>query len=204
MPDQTVHVVDDDEGVRESLRFLLRSAGIKVEAHESADAMLAALPTIRAGCIVTDIRMPGLSGLELLKHIRALSTPVPVIVITGHGDVPLAVEAMKHGAADFLEKPFDDERLLSSVRAALDGRAQAVRQEADKRAILARAESLTPREHQVLQGMVAGHANKQIAFDLSISPRTVEVYRANVMAKMDAPSLSELVRMAISAGLMKD
>jgi two-component system, LuxR family, response regulator FixJ len=152
--------------------------------------------------VITDVRMPGMSGIDLLRRLRELKIDVPVIVITGHGDVPLAVEAMKIGAADFLEKPFDDDALLASVRSALkrqDGDAKRSSERAD---IEARLSALSKRERDVLDGLIAGHANKQIAFDLGISPRTVEIYRANLMNKMQAGSLSELVRMALISGAL--
>lgn len=199
----TVLVVDDDDGVRQSLAFLLRSARLPVETYASATELIAKLPAGQAGCIITDVRMPGMSGIDLLRHVQSLPQPVPVIIITGHGDVPLAVEAMKYGAMDFLEKPFDDDALLNAVRAALDTRHQTERQDSERAETLTRLASLTVRERQVLDGLVAGRANKIIAFDLSISPRTVEIYRANVMTKMQAQSLSDLVRMALVAGLLE-
>lgn len=200
--DGIVHVIDDDDALRESLAFLLKSARVPAATYESADAFLAQLATVQGGCVVTDIRMPGISGIDLLKRLRELNNPIPVIVITGHGDVPLAVEAMKHGASDFLEKPFDDDLLLGAVRAALanqqvDSERQALRAE-----IAQRLAQLSTRERQVLDGLVAGNPNKMIAYDLGISPRTIEIYRANVMTKMEAGSLSELVRMALTAGVL--
>jgi len=197
-----VHIIDDDDAVRDSLTFLLNTAGIKVRSHPSAGAFLDALAGAQLKCVITDVRMPGMSGIDLLRRLRELKIEVPVIVITGHGDVPLAVEAMKIGAADFLEKPFDDDALLASVRSALarqDGDAKRSSERAD---IEARLSALSKRERDVLDGLVAGHANKQIAFDLGISPRTVEIYRANLMNKMQAGSLSELVRMALIAGAL--
>jgi len=196
-----VHVIDDDEAVRESLSFLLRTAQIEVQSHASAAGFLAELPTLRPGCIITDVRMPGLSGIDLLRRLKELKVHVPVIVITGHGDVPLAVEAMKAGAADFLEKPFDDEVLLASVRSALKLQDGQVRRDSERADIESRLAALSSRERDVLVGLIAGHANKVIAFDLGISPRTVEIYRANLMNKMQAASLSELVRMALIAGI---
>jgi two-component system, LuxR family, response regulator FixJ len=202
MADQpSVHVIDDDEAMRDSLAFLLQSANIPVRTHESAVAFLAALPGVRSGCIVTDIRMPEIDGLELLRRLKQLGVHLPVIVITGHGDVPLAVEAMRVGAADFLEKPFDDDVLLAAVRAALAREHEESRRHAEKADIVRRAATLSPRERQVLEGLVAGKPNKVIAYDLGISPRTIEIYRANVMDKMQAASLSELVRMALAANL---
>ncbi len=194
-----VQIIDDDEAMRDSVQFLLDTAGIKSVAHESAVAFLDTLSGEPA-CIVTDIRMPGLSGLDLIKELRARGIGTPVIVVTGHGDVPLAVEAMKLGAADFLEKPFPDEMLLGAVRAALNRREKEEQQASLRRVYAERLETLSERERQVLTGLVAGNANKAIAFDLGISVRTVEVYRANVMTKMQAASLSELVRMALIVG----
>ena len=197
-----VHVIDDDDAVRDSLAFLLRSAKLDVRTHESATAFLDALPQAGTGCIVTDVRMPDLSGIELLKRLRDASISVPVIVITGHGDVQLAVEAMKAGAADFLEKPFDDEMLLAAVRSALGTAEKGARVEAAHAVLHERLATLSGRERDVLDGLVAGKPNKIIAYDLGISPRTVEIYRANVMTKMQAASLSELVRIALQAGLL--
>jgi two-component system, LuxR family, response regulator FixJ len=197
-----VHVIDDDSAMRQSMEFLLRTVNIRAQTYESAADFLKALPRSGTGCIITDVRMPGMSGLELLRKLKELEVALPVIVITGHGDVPLAVEAMKCGASDFIEKPFDDEALLASVRAALkvqDGQAE---QQAARTAVAARVASLSARERQVLEGLVAGLPNKTIAFDLGISPRTVEIYRANVMTKMAATSLSELVRMALVGGVL--
>jgi two-component system response regulator FixJ len=195
-----VHVVDDDEAMRDSLLFLLETAGIEARAYDSALAFLEALPGLERGCIVTDIRMPGMSGLELVGRLNELGISDPVIVITGHGDVPLAVEAMKAGVADFIEKPFDDRQLLSAVREAL-ARSGGIRaEEAERREVGERLASLSQRERQVLAALVDGKPNKIIAYDLGISARTVEIYRANVMTKMRAGSLSELVRMALLAG----
>jgi two-component system response regulator FixJ len=200
---QVVHVIDDDVGVRQSLAFLLSTAGLAVRVHESAVAFLAALPSAQDGCIVTDVRMPGMDGLELQRRLREKKIGLPVIVMTGHGDVALAVEAMKAGAADFIEKPFDDEILLSAIRAALARHAQSAESEGRRTAIRARLGLLSEREREVLDGLVAGKPNKIIAYDLGISARTVEVYRANVMTKMQADSLSELVRMVLLSGGIK-
>ena len=199
-----VHVIDDDEAMRQSLAFLFRTARIQAETYDSATAFLNMLPQIKAGCVVTDVRMPGLSGIDLLRRLRELNSALPVIVITGHGDVPLAVEAMKFGAVDFLEKPFDDEVLLGAVRSALNTRANDQERQALKAAINDRLASLSNRERDVLEGLVAGNPNKTIAYDLGISPRTVEIYRANVMTKMQAASLSDLVRMALVGGILGD
>ena len=199
-----VHVIDDDDAVRDSLSFLLASAGFAVSAHESATAFLDMLPRLPAdsGCIITDVRMPGLSGLDLLQRLKDIGLAIPVIVVTGHGDVPLAVEAMKSGAFDFFEKPFDDDILLSAVEAALDLNERNSRRRVEQAEIEVRLSALTTRERQVLEGLVVGQVNKTIAFDLGISPRTVEIYRANVMTKMQAASLSELVRMALTASII--
>jgi two-component system response regulator FixJ len=197
-----VHVIDDDEAMRQSLAFLLGTVGMKVQTYESAMAFLAVAPEIKSGCIITDVRMPEVSGLDLLRRVRELELGIPVIMITGHGDVPLAVEAMKIGALDFLEKPFDDEVLLASVRSALTQLDQDQRRQTERSDIQGRLETLSNRERDVLQGLVAGHANKQIAYDLGISPRTIEIYRANLMTKMQASSLSNLVRMALIAGIL--
>lgn len=194
-----VHVIDDDEAVRESIDFLLRSAGLSVRTYDSATSFLDATPKIGAGCVITDVRMPGLTGIDLLRRLQEMQIGLPVIVITGHGDVPLAVEAMKCGAVDFLEKPFDDDVLLASVRAALNRSEESAAVEAERAEIRARIGALTQRERDVLEGLVAGHPNKIIAFKLEISPRTVEIYRANLMTKMKAGSLSELVRMTLVA-----
>ena len=197
--DYTVHIVDDEEPVRKSLAFLLTVYGFTVRLHDSASAFLATAPAIRNGCLITDLRMPDMSGVELLQRLRHLPTRIPAIVITGHGDVPMAVEAMKAGALDFIEKPFEDETLIQAIKRAADEIARTA-QGKDIASISARFASLSEREREVLSGVVAGLANKTIAFDLDISPRTVEVHRANVMAKMDARSLPELVRMAMAAG----
>ena len=192
-----VHIIDDDEGLRESLAFLLRAAQLEVRSFDSAKTFLDALPDAPVGCIITDIRMPDMSGIELLRRLKELKLGIPVIVITGHGDVPLAVEAMKIGAADFFEKPFNDDQLVASVRAALQQQQAQTKRGAERVEIEHRISTLSPREKNVLAGLIEGRANKQIAFDLGISPRTVEIYRANLMNKMQADSLSDLVRMAL-------
>jgi two-component system response regulator FixJ len=195
--DGVVHVIDDDADVRQSLAFLLSTAGLAVRVHDSAVAFLKVLPEIKDGCVVTDVRMPGIGGLELQRRLGELEKRLPVIVMTGHGDVPLAVEAMKAGAIDFIEKPFDDEVMLSAIRVALGRQADDRERHAQAAAIQERIARLSDRERDVLDRLVAGKANKVIAYELGISPRTVEVYRANVMTKMQADSLSELVRMAL-------
>jgi two-component system response regulator FixJ len=205
MPSESdiVHVIDDDEASRQSLAFLLESAKIGVRTYASATMFLDLMSSMSASCVVTDVRMPGMSGIDLLRRLKELGIEVPVIVITGHGDVPLAVEAMKIGAADFLEKPFDDEVLLASVRSALRQRDGEKKRHRERSEIDTRLAALSNRERDVLKGLVAGRANKQIAYDLGISPRTVEIYRANLMNKMHAASLSELVRMALIAGMLE-
>jgi len=197
---QIVHVIDDDVAVRQSMAFLLSTAGYAVRVHESAVAFLQALPDFEDGCVITDIRMPSMDGLELQSHLKSMKVGLPVIVITGHGDIALAVQAMKAGAIDFIEKPFDDDVLLAAIRSALARNLHNVEREAKFAEIGRRLKSLSDREREVLEGLVAGKPNKIIAHDLGISARTVEVYRANVMTKMCADSLSELVRMAILSG----
>lgn len=194
-----VHIVDDDDAVRQSLAFLLSSAGLPVRLYDSATAFLAGLASVQGGCLITDVRMPGMTGLELLHALKAKACGLPAIVITGHGDVPLAVEAMKAGAIDFIEKPFDQEAILSAVQSAFDHAERKERGGEDRAAVAAKLASLSERERQVLEGLIAGHPNKTIAYDLGISPRTVEVYRSNLMTKMEAKSLSELIRMTLLA-----
>jgi len=202
--DPVVHVIDDDDAVRDSLDFVFDTAGLPVLTWESAAAFLDGFDAAEAGCIVTDVRMPDMTGLELVEALKARGVATPVIVITGHADVPLAVEAMKAGVVDFIEKPFENQRLLGAVRAALARPRSgltlpAAQSDKERQEVAERIADLSGRERQVLEGIVAGHANKVIAYDLGISPRTVEVYRANVMTKMRARSLSELVRMALLA-----
>ncbi|MFY9601784.1 MAG: response regulator FixJ [Pseudolabrys sp.] len=199
-----VHVIDDDDAARDSLSFLLRTAKIEARTYETAPAFLAANKTLSLGCVITDVRMPEMTGIELLRRLREGGSDIPVIVITGHGDIPLAVEAMKFGAADFFEKPYDDESLLAAVRTALNRQEGAAQKMAQRSILDERLATLSHRERQVLEGLVAGKPNKIIAFDHDISPRTVEVYRANVMTKMQASSLSELVRMALTAGILNE
>jgi two-component system response regulator FixJ len=198
-PSAVVHLIDDDLDVRQSLAFLLATAGLAVKVYDSADLFLGCFGTLEPGCVVSDVRMPGIDGLELQRRLKALGDPFPVVIMTGHADVSLAVEAMKAGAADFIEKPFDDERLLSAIRSALDRHDRQGRRETEVLQIQAKLRALTGREHEVLDGLVAGLPNKTIAYDLGLSPRTVEVHRANVMTKMGARSLSDLVRMALAA-----
>jgi len=196
---EIVHIIDDDVAIRQSLSFLLASEGILVRVYESASAFLSTLTDVTTGCIVTDVRMPGMDGIELLRRLKERGAPLPVIVITGHADVMLAVESMKNGAFDFIEKPFDDAAFIAAIQAALfsAGKSGAPGQEMDAE-VQARFALLSQRERQVLDGLVAGKANKVIAKALEISPRTVEIYRANLMTKMQAQSLPELVRMSLS------
>ena len=197
--ERSVHVIDDDEAVRDSLAFLFDSAGVPVRTYESAVAFLEGTGGGVDGCVVTDVRMPDMSGLDLLRELVSRGVTAPVVVITGHGDVPLAVEAMKAGAFDFLEKPFDDERLLSLVSRAME-RVSGQTLSDEQIAIRTRIARLSQRERQVLKGLVDGQLNKTIAWELGISARTVEVYRAKLMAKMEAGAFAELVRMALLAG----
>lgn len=197
-----VHLIDDDECVRQAVAFLLSSAGLAVRVHESAVAFLDVLPTLQPGCIVSDVRMPGMDGLELQRRLKSLGVKLPMIIMTGHADVSLAVEAMKAGAVDFIEKPFDDELILSAIRAALDLYDKTGYRETEIAQTRAKLKTLSVREREVLDGLLAGHPNKTIAYDLGLSARTVEVHRASLMIKMGATSLSELVRMALVAGLL--
>jgi two-component system response regulator FixJ len=199
-----VYIIDDDEAMRDSLSFLLDSAGYRVTLFETATSFLEALTRLEFGCIVSDVRMPGIDGIELLKRMKAAGSKFPILIMTGHGDVPLAVEAMKLGAVDFLEKPFEDDRLVAMIEGAIRQADTSARTEAMTQDITARIASLSPRERQVMDGLIAGLSNKLIAREYDISPRTIEVYRANVMTKMQANSLSELVRLAMRAGLLND
>lgn len=199
-----VHVVDDDLAVRQSLAFLLASDGLPVRLHASADAFLANVAEPPEGCIVTDVRMPGTDGIEFLRRLKAKGFSAPVIVMTGHADVPLAVEAMKEGAIDFVEKPFSDDQFLAIIRRALERREQASASDERAAAFRVRIASLSARERQVLQGLVAGKPNKVIADDLGLSHRTVEIHRAHLMAKVQAASFSELVRIAFYSGITRN
>ena len=199
-----VYVIDDDEAMRDSLNFLLDSSGFEVVLFEHAQSFLEHLPSLSFGCVVSDVRMPGIDGIELLKRMKAAGSSFPILVMTGHGDVPLAVEGMKLGAVDFLEKPFEDERLVAMIETAIRQAEPAAKNESITQDILGRIASLSPRERQVMDGLMAGLSNKLIAREYDISPRTIEVYRANVMTKMGANSLSELVRLAMRAGALKD
>ncbi len=195
--DPMVHVVDDDPALRDSLAFMLETNDITTRLYASAVELLeAADEKTLEGCILTDVRMPDMSGIELVRQLRARGVILPVVVMTGHADVPLAIEAIRAGVQNFIEKPFTDEVLLDALRQALDNSSDGAASAAD-RLVVERLETLSTRERQVLDGLIAGHANKVIAYDLGISPRTVEVYRANVMTKMQVRSLSELVRVTV-------
>ncbi len=199
-----VYVIDDDPAMRDSLDFLLDAAGFKVAVFDSALTFIKSLPSLAVGCVVSDVRMPDMDGIDLLRHLNKEPKKLPIVIMTGHGDIPLAVEAMKLGAIDFLEKPFEDERLITMIKAALAQAASNSKNDSVAADIASRITSLSPRERQVLDGLIAGLSNKLIARDYDISPRTIEVYRANVMTKMQASSISELVRMAIRGGILKD
>jgi two-component system response regulator FixJ len=192
-----VHLIDDDEGVREALAILLTEAGFTVRSHKSGTDFLALLPAIEPGCIISDIRMPGIDGLELQQLLKKAKNTLPLIFITGHGDVQMAVQAMREGAMNFIEKPFDDTILIDAVRLALKTlRDNTAVEPAGE--VKTRIDSLTAREKQVLECLIMGKANKITAFDLNMSVRTVEVHRARIMQKMQAASLSELVRLVLS------
>lgn len=200
MTTQTVFIVDDDEAVRSSLKLLLKTLGVSAVAYASAPEFLAAFDASRAGCLVLDIRMPGMSGLELQQALNARGALLPIVFITGHGDVPMAVEAMREGAMDFLQKPFRDQDLIDRINKALE-RDRAGRELLSNRARLqARIAALSPREQQVLAQITQGKINKVIAADLDLSQRTVEIHRSRIMEKMGANSLAHLVRMVIDAG----
>lgn len=199
-----VYVIDDDEAMRDSLDFMLGTADFNVTLFDSAQSFLDTLSKVEFGCIVSDVRMPGIDGIELLKRLKAGPSSFPVVIMTGHGDIPLAVEAMKLGAVDFLEKPFEDDRLIGMIDAALKKAEPGLKNEAFTLEIASRIASLSPRERQVMDGLIGGLSNKMIAKEYDISPRTIEVYRANVMTKMQAGSLSELVRIAMRAGALRD
>lgn len=199
MTTQTVFIVDDDEAVRSSLKLLLKTLGLSAVTYASAPDFLAAFEPSQAGCLVLDIRMPGMSGLELQQELNARGALLPIIFITGHGDVPMAVEAMQHGAMDFLQKPFRDQDLIDRINKALE-RDRIGRELLDNRArILSLIESLTPREREVLEQVTQGKINKVIAAEMGLSQRTVEIHRARIMEKMGANSLAHLVRMVIDA-----
>lgn len=201
---QTVFVVDDDEAARESLRWLLESVGHKVRCYASAQDFMAACDRSAPGCLVLDVRMPGMSGLELQEQLKAQNWCLPVIIVTGHGDIPMAVRAMRGGAVDFLQKPYNDQTLLDRIQQALEICRQKRREHLQLARIQAAYRQLTPREAEVAAMVVTGKANKVIAIDLGLSHKTVESHRANVMEKMCAASLSDLVRMFVRLGLETD
>ncbi|WP_341898271.1 response regulator [Ferrovibrio terrae] len=204
MSGDTVFIVDDDEAVRESLAAVLDTQGLTAIGFASAEAFLLSYKPVPVGCAIIDLRMSGMDGLTLLEHLRGKGLMLPAVVVTGHGDVPLAVRAMKAGAIDFIEKPYTNATLLDAVRRGLDSARAGALIQLDQSDIKARLETLTGRERDVLRQLVIGNPNKIIAFHLSISPRTVEIHRANVMKKMGAESLSHLVRMALGGGLAGD
>jgi len=199
--ESTVFIVDDDEAVRDSLRALVETEGYAVQDFSSATGFLDGFVQPEAGCLVVDVRMPDMDGLALQAELADRGIGLPVIVVTGHGDVPLAVQAMKAGAVDFIEKPFNDQQMLDAIGRALEMAHDRQNQSSFAHEAKERVASLTPREAQVLEHLVAGHANKVIAYELGISPRTIEIHRAHVMEKMQARSLSDLVRMALEAGV---
>lgn len=194
-----VYLVDDDEEVRRALAFLLGTAGLAVRVYDSANALLEKLDITHFGCIVSDVRMPGIDGIQLLRELKSRGVTLPVIVMTGHADVALAVGAMKAGAVDFIEKPFSDDVLLDAISAAMANLGNAAGNASEASLVRSRIATLSDREKEVLEGLLAGNPNKTIAYDLGISPRTVEAHRASVMRKMSAASLSQLVRMALLA-----
>jgi len=201
MADKQAYIVDDDEAIRRSLTFMLKTSGYKVEQFSCGEEFLKAAPKLTPGCVLLDIRMPGMDGLEVQQAMAQAGVPLPVIIMTGHGDVNLAVRAMKAGAIDFIEKPFEKATLMSALEQGFAklGADDVRLLRAQEAAI--RLEVLSPRERDVLQGLVAGLPNKTIAYDLGISPRTVEIHRANLMTKLNVKSLSEALRIAFAAGL---
>jgi two-component system response regulator FixJ len=194
-----VFIVDDDLGVLNSVAFLLSTVGIPTETCASAQEFLDAYDPLVPGCIILDVRMPGMSGLELQERLHGLGSTLPVIFLTAHGDVPMAVNAMKSGAVDFIQKPFRDQDLLDKIHRAMEENARARAMANTQRSVSARIESLTPREREVMDAVVAGKANKMIALDLGVSERTVEIHRARVMQKMDVESLAQLVQIVMRA-----
>lgn len=199
--DRTVFVVDDDAAALDSLVMLLRSDGLNPSGYSSATAFLDELTPEARGCVISDVRMPGMDGVQLLKTLKSMNCILPVIVITGHADITVAVQAMKAGAAEFVQKPYESELILRMVRTCIEDNDEAIDAGAKRSRVARRIESLTSRERQVLDLIMEGASNKVIASRLAISPRTVEIYRANVMSKMRADSLSELIRMTLSSGV---
>lgn len=202
MQDETpcIYIIEDDEAVRDSLALMLQSVGHHPRVFATADAFLSEYSPQMSGCIVLDIRMPGMDGMELQNRLNALNSILPIIFVTGHGDVPMAVEAMQRGAMDFVQKPYREQELLGKISAALKLDEENRQSLQEKQTIIEQLASLTPREHEVMEGMVAGKANKVIAYDLDISQRTVEIHRARVMEKLNAKSLAHLVRMVLTVG----
>ncbi len=198
----TVFVVDDDHAVRQSLELLIRSVGLRAETYASAQEFLDALDPARPGCLVLDIRMPGMSGLELQRYLRERNIGLPIIMVTGHGDVPVAVRALKNGAVDFIEKPFSKQLLLERIRDSLDQDGRLRQEQARQAGIQNRLKSLTPRERSVMELVVSGKSNKEVAAELGVSKKTVEVHRAHIMQKMEAESLAELVEQAVTVKLL--
>jgi len=194
----TVFVVDDDQAIRSSLQWLIESVGLQVETYPTADDFMRSYYPGRSGCLLLDVRMPGMSGLELQEHLAQKQIRIPVIIITGHGDVPMAVRAMKSGAVDFIEKPFNDELLLESIRKALAVDEKQRESQSQRARVAARLAHLTPREHEVMVMVTEGRSNKEIANTLGVSAKTIEAHRARVMEKMQAGSLAELVRMVLA------
>lgn len=198
---ETVFIVDDDEALRESIRWLIESVGLQVETYASGNEFLAAYDQSKHACLILDVRMPGISGLDLQNDLCNQFPDLPIIVITGHGDVPMAVRAMKAGAVEFIEKPFNDQMLLECIENALGEEAKIRRSNSYKEGILVRLECLTPREHEVMRRVVDGKSNRDIGKELNISAKTVEVHRSRVMDKMQAVSIAELVKMACDISL---
>ena len=196
----TVFIVDDDPAVQKSLRWLIESVGLRAETYGTAQEFLEAYDPDRPGCLVLDVRLPGMSGLDLLEQLAAQNVTTPAIMISGYGDVPMAIRAMKHGAIDFIEKPFKDQRLLDSIHRAIEWDARNRWAQAERLAIAVRAARLTPREREVMDLLVTGKANKQMAAHLGCSGKTVEVHRARVMEKMQADSVADVVRMVLTLG----
>lgn len=201
--DRIIHIVDDEEQVRASLAFLLMSAGFAVRTHDSGISFLAAVNSDANVCLITDLRMPEMNGVELVEALARRGLEIPSIIITGHGDVPMAVAAMKAGAADFIEKPFSDDMIIDAIQRACERIKSRAHGRIDTAAINDRLALLTSREREILVGIVAGLPNKTVAYDLEISPRTVEVHRASIMNKMQARNLPELVRMTMAVDLAK-
>ncbi|MGZ8334047.1 MAG: response regulator transcription factor [Allosphingosinicella sp.] len=201
---RTIHLVDDDEAIRRSVSFMLRTSGYLVKTYPSGVEFLGVARDAVTGCVLLDVRMPDMDGLEVQQALKDRGVLMPVIVLTGHGDINLAVQAMKAGAVDFIEKPFEKSVLIGAIEIGFARIDQAGRRHARADEAKVQLEALTPREYDVLQGLVRGHPNKTIAYDLGISPRTVEIHRANLMGKLGVPSLSEALRIAFAAGLGGD